>query len=149
MKKSAIIFIILVTMAALTACTNTAVNSDTANATNTIIEMALDEGYDDIDPFIDERLFCVSDDLDTLIAQGNLEMDGENGILEVKNNKTKEVLWSSTWEGNVQSEAFSISLENLKKEDEYVACFTGTRINHATIEIAFESDFVQEREKPL
>lgn len=111
--------------------------------------MALDEGYDDIDPFIDERLFCVSDDLDTLIAQGNLEMDGENGILEVKNNKTKEVLWSSTWEGNVQSEAFSISLENLKKEDEYVACFTGTRINHATIEIAFESDFVQEREKPL
>lgn len=50
---------------------------------------------------------------------------------------------------NVQSEAFSISLENLKKEDEYVACFTGTRINHATIEIAFESDFVQEREKPL
>ena len=97
MKKSAIIFIILVTMAALTACTNTAVNSDTANATNTIIEMALDEGYDDIDPFIDERLFCVSDDLDTLIAQGNLEMDGENGILEVKNNKTKEVLWSSTW----------------------------------------------------
>lgn len=149
MKKSAIIFIILVTISALTACTNTAVNSDTANATNTIIEMALDEGYDDIDPFIDERLFCVSDDLDTLIAQGNLEMDGENGILEVKNNKTKEVLWSSTWEGNVQSEAFSISLENLKKEDEYVACFTGTRINHATIEIAFESDFVQEREKPL
>lgn len=136
-------------MAALTACTNTAVNSDTANATNTIIEMALDEGYDDIDPFIDERLFCVSDNLDTLIAQGNLEMDGENGILEVKNNKTKEVLWSSTWEGNVQSEAFSISLENLKKEDEYVVCFTGTRINHATIEIAFESDFVQEREKPL
>ena len=149
MKKSAIIFIILVTMAALTACTNTAVNSDKANATNTIIEMALDEGYDDIDPFIDERLFCVSDDLDTLIAQGNFEMDGENGILEVKNNKTKEVLWSSTWEGNVQSEAFSISLENLKKEDEYVACFTGTRINHATIEIAFESDFVQERETPL
>ena len=149
MKKSAIIFIILVTMAALTACTNTAVNSDTANATNTIIEMALDEGYDDIDPFIDERLFCVSDNLDTLIAQGNLEMDGENGILEVKNNKTKEVLWSSTWEGNVPSEAFSISLENLKKEDEYVVCFTGTRINHATIEIAFESDFVQEREKPL
>lgn len=149
MKKSAIIFIILVTMAALTACTNTAVNSDTANATNTIIEMALDEGYDDIDPFIDERLFCVSDNLDTLIAQGNLEMDGENGILEVKNNKTKEVLWSSTWEGNVQSEAFSISLDNLKKEDEYVVCFTGTRINHATIEIAFESDFVQEREKPL
>ena len=149
MKKSAIIFIILVTMAALTACTNTAVNSDTANATNTIIEMELDEGYDDIDPFIDERLFCVSDNLDTLIAQGNLEMDGENGILEVKNNKTKEVLWSSTWEGNVQSEAFSISLENLKKEDEYVVCFTGTRINHATIEIAFESDFVQEREKPL
>ena len=149
MKKSAIIFIILVTMAALTACTNTAVNSDTANATNTIIEMALDEGYDDIDPFIDERLFCVSDNLDTLIAQGNLEMDGENGILEVKNNKTKEVLWSSTWEGNVQSEAFSISLENLKKEDEYVVCFTGTRINHATIEIAIESDFVQEREKPL
>ena len=37
---------------------------------------------------------------------------------------------------------------NLKKAEEYVMCFTGTDIMHATIEVDFESNFVQERESP-
>ena len=76
-------------------------------------------------------------------------MDGESGILEVKNNKTNEVLWSNSWEENVKPETFTISLKDLKKDDEYVVCFTGTKINQATIEITFESELVQESEKPL
>lgn len=52
-------------------------------------------------------------------------------------------MWSDTGEASVQEEAFSISLENLKKDDEYAICFTGTKINHATIEVTFDSDVMQ------
>lgn len=145
MKKTAILCLILIGVMTLTACTSAV---STAVDTKTTIEMELNENYDDTDPFINEKLFCVSEDLDTLAAKGTFEMDGRTGILELKNNKTDEVLWSNMWEGTVKSESFSISLENLKKAEEYVVCFTGTEITHATIEVAFESDFVQERETP-
>ena len=132
----------------MTSCMNANANvPDTEDKVT--IEMKLDENYDDTDPFINERLFCVSEDLDTLTAEVTFEMDGESGILEVKNNKTNEVLWSNSWEENVKPETFTISLKDLKKDDEYVVCFTGTKINQATIEITFESELVQEREKPL
>ena len=137
MKKLAALCIALIGMVSLTSCMNANANvPDTEDKVT--IEMKLDENYDDTDPFINERLFCVSEDLDTLTAEVTFEMDGESGILEVKNNKTNEVLWSN-----------SISLKDLKKDDEYVVCFTGTKINQATIEITFESELVQEREKPL
>ena len=96
----------------LTACMSA---SDTAKDTEaTTIEMKLDENYDDADPFIHEKLFCVSQDLDKLAAKGTFEMDGKTGTLEAKNNQTKKVLWSNAWKGTVNSESFSISLENLK-----------------------------------
>lgn len=91
----------------------------------------------------------VSNDLDNLIAELSLEIDGESASLEVKDNKTNEVLWSNIWNESVDSETFTISLKNLKKENEYVVCFTGTKINNAKINITFDSDLVQEREKPL
>ena len=147
MKKIAILFIMLVSMAVLTACVGNA--ADTSSGNKTTIEMELDKNYDDSDPFVNAKLFCVSEDLDAISAEGTLAMDGESGILEVKNNRTDEILCSDIWEGTVKSETFSISLENLKKEDEYAVYFTGTKINHAAIAITFESDFVQEREKPL
>lgn len=148
MKKIVILWIMLVSIAGLTACVR-ATTSDTSSENNTTIEMKLDENYDDTDPFINERLFYVSEDLDALTMEGTLEMEGERGILEIKDNKTKEVLWSNTWEESVKSEVFSISLKSLKKENEYVISFTGTKIKHAAMEISFESDLVQEREKPL
>ncbi len=145
MKKTKILCLIIIGMMTLTACTSAA---GTAGNTKTTIEMELNENYDDADPFINESLFCVSEDVDALTAKGTIEMDGRTGILEVKNNKTNEVLWSNMWEGIVQSESFSISLKNLKKAEEYVVCFMGTGITHTTIEVAFESDFVQEKETP-
>ena len=78
-----------------------------------------------------------------------MEMDGEKGILEIKNNKTNEILWSNTWDGAVELTTFSISLDNLKKDDEYAVCFTGTGIKNTIISISFENDYVKEREKPL
>ena len=149
MKRIAIL-IMLISITGLTACANSSTPPKNASSQNTTtIVMELDENYDDTDPFVNEKLFCVSEDLDSLTATGTLDMDGGNGSLEVKNNKTNEVLWSETWETSVEEEAFSISLENLKKDDEYVICFTGTEINHATVEVAFNSDVVQERERPL
>ena len=119
MKKLAALCIALIGMVSLTSCMNANANvPDTEDKVT--IEMKLDENYDDTDPFINERLFCVSEDLDTLTAEVTFEMDGESGILEVKNNKTNEVLWSNSWEENVKPETFTISLKDLKKDDEYV-----------------------------
>lgn len=150
MKKISILFIMLMSMIGLTACVTANANaSDTSDGNKTTIKMELDKDYDDTDPFVNEMLFCVSEDLDTLSAGGTLIMDGENIILEVKNNKTNVVLWSNEWEGNHKPEPFTISLEELKKEDEYVVCLTGRKINYATLEITFDSSVVQERAKPL
>lgn len=150
MRKIAMLFIMLLSMAGLTACGNANANaSDTSDGNRMTIKMELDKDYDDTDPFVNEMLFCVSEDLDALSAEGTLKMDGENIILEVKNNKTNVVLWSNEWEGNHKPEPFTISLEELKKEDEYVVCLTGRKINHAALEITFDSSVVQERAKPL
>ncbi len=150
MKKMIFLCTMLLCITIMTACSNP--NADTHNTSDkdsTIIEMELDQNYDEADPFISEKLFCVLDDLDNLTAGGTFEMDGEKGILEVKNNKTNEVLWSKTWEQNVKSENISVSLADLKKDDEYVVCFTGTKINQAKIKITFDNSLVGERERPL
>lgn len=146
MKRVVVLCALVISMIALTSCMGAAAN--TKSIDGTMLELSLNENYDDTEPFINEKLFCVSEDLDNLTAKCRLEMDGEKGTLEVKNNKTNEVLWSDTWEGAVKSSTFSISLDNLKKDSEYVVCFTGTGIKNATIEATFDSDMVQERERP-
>ena len=147
MKKILVLCIALISMAALASCISSIANANTADGVK--IEMQLNENYDDTEPFINEKLFCVSNDLENVTAKCELEMDGEKGILEIKNNKTNEILWSNTWDGAVELTTFSISLDNLKKDDEYAVCFTGTGIKHTIISISFENDYVQEREKPL
>ena len=76
-------------------------------------------------------------------------MDGERGTVEIKDNKTDEVLWHHTWTERVRSETCSISLDNLKKDSGYVVCFTGTKIYRALVKITFASPLVRERVKPL
>ncbi len=150
MKKIIILCTMLLCIAFMTACGSPNVDTHTISDEDyTIIEMELDQNYDESDPFISERLFCVLDDTDHLTAEGTFEMDGEKGTLEVKNNNTNEVLWSKTWGQNVKSENFSVSLADLKKDGEYVVCFTGTKINQAKIKITFENSLVEERERPL
>lgn len=60
--------------------------------------MESDEDYNDIDRFINEKLFCVSGDLEVLTAEVLLAMDGESDILEIKGNKTNESLRSNAWD---------------------------------------------------
>ena len=147
MKKFLVLCIMLVSIVALTSCKSSIANANTTGDVK--IEMQLNENYDYTEPFINEKLFCVSKDLENVTAKCELEMDGEIGILEIKNNKTSEVLWSNTWNGTVELTTFSISLDNLKKDDEYAVCFTGTGIKNAIISISFENNYVQERETPL
>lgn len=86
MKRIAIL-IMLISITGLTACANSSTPPKNASSQNTTtIVMELDENYDDTDPFVNEKLFCVSEDLDSLTATGTLDMDGGNGSLEVKNN---------------------------------------------------------------
>lgn len=107
MRKICILCIALISMIALTSCKST---SDGVK-----IEMQLNGNYDDTEPFVHEKLFYLSKDLETLTAKCELEMDGERGVLEVKDNKTDEVFWSNSWDGAVELTPFSVSLDNLKK----------------------------------
>lgn len=123
-------------------------DSITENA-ETVIELELTEDYDDTDPFVNGKLFYASADIDVLEAAASFQMDGESGILEIKDNKTNQVLWSKTWNESIDNDTFTISLINIKKEKEYVICFTGTKINDAEIRVTFDNNLVQERERPL
>lgn len=115
----------------------------------TLIEMELTSNYDTSDPFINEKLFYVSDSVDALKLNVSFRMEGESGMLEIADHETKQVLWSDTWNGNVPNTAFSISLDTLEKEKEYVIRFTGTKINDAKIVITSDSKLVKERERPM
>ncbi len=121
---------------------------DVSDDENSIFEMELDKYYDDTDPFVNERLFCVSEDISTLKSEISFQMDGKNGIVEIKDNETDELIWTNTWNENIENDTFTISLNNILKENEYVIRFVGTEINYAKIKVVFESDLVQERERP-
>lgn len=153
MKRLFTFLLAIVCIVGLAACQKTGASQPSAignpKSENTSIEMELDQNYDDADPFINARLFCVSEDIAELIASGSFQMDGESGIVEIRDNRTNEVLWSNTWSGRADTETFSISLHDLKKEKEYAVYFTGTKIKYAKIKLTFESDLVQERERPL
>lgn len=107
MRKICILRIALISMIALTSCKST---SDGVK-----IEIQLNGNYDDTEPFVHEKLFYLSKDLETLTAKCELETDGERGVLEVKDNKADEVFRSNSWDGAVELTPFSVSLDNLKK----------------------------------
>ena len=93
MKKITVLFISLIIMASLTACANADNPApDIADEDKLTLKMEFDKNYDDAAPFVNEKLFTVSEDMETLIAEGTLNLNGESVILEVKNNKTKTIL---------------------------------------------------------
>lgn len=75
-------------------------------------------------------------------------MEGESGIVKIKDRNTDEVLWGNTWDESVGSDTVSVALNNLQKEKEYVVQFTGTKINYALVKVTFESELVQEKARP-
>ena len=141
MKRIAILLLCIICSTDLLACQK-------ADET-TVIEMEMDQNYDLSDPFVNARLFCVAEDLDALEAEIAFQMDGERGVVEIKDNQTDEVLWSNTWLQSTDGDTVAVTLKGLKKEGEYALWFTGTKIIHAKVTASFAGGLVQEREKPM
>ena len=142
----------IISVVSLFACQKASANqsnvSDTEETQKTVLEMEMNANYSNSDPFENGRLFCVSEDIETLDAEVYFQMDGERGIVEIKDRNSDEVLWSNTWDENVNGDTLSVSLNNLQNEKEYVVRFTGTKINHAVVKVTFESELVQEKSRP-
>lgn len=151
-KKFAIFLVGIISAVSLIACQKANANqsntSDTEETQKTVLEMEMNANYSNSDPFENGRLFCVSEDIETLDAEVCFQMDGERGIVEIKDRNADEVLWSNTWDENVNGDTLSVSLNNLQNEKEYVVRFTGTKINHAVVKVTFESELVQEKSRP-
>ena len=151
-KKIAIFLVGIISVVSLFACQKASANqsnvSDTEETQKTVLEMEMNANYSNSDPFENGRLFCVSEDIETLDAEVYFQMDGERGIVEIKDRNSDEVLWSNTWDENVNGDTLSVSLNNLQNEKEYVVRFTGTKINHAVVKVTFESELVQEKSRP-
>lgn len=139
MKK--ILLLLLCTLLLLSGCTEI--------TSPTLIQMELTSDYDTSDPFINEKLFCVDENLDILELDISLQMKGGSGILEIADNKTKQVIWSDTRDGDVDKTKFAVSLDAIEKEKEYVIRFTGIKIKYAKVVITSKDNLVKEREKPL
>lgn len=151
-KKLLFFLVGIISVVSLFACQKASANqsnvSDTEETQKTVLEMEMNANYSNSDPFENGRLFCVSEDIETLDAEVCFQMDGERGIVEIKDRNADEVLWSNTWDENVNGDTLSVSLNNLQNEKEYVVRFTGTKINHAVVKVTFESELVQEKSRP-
>ena len=151
-KKFTAFLVGIISVVSLMACqkanTNQSNVSDAEELHKTVLEMEMNANYSSSDPFENGRLFCVSEDIETLDAEVYFQMDGESGIVEIKDRNADEVLWSNTWDENVSGDTVTVSLNHLQKEKDYVVRFTGTKINHAVVKVAFESELVQEKSRP-
>lgn len=150
--KKIILLVVMISVASLTACSK-ADDNQLGRAANgksekIVLEMDMDANYSNSDPFENGLLFCVSEDVDTLDAEVSFQMDGESGIVEIKDRNADGILWSKIWDENISDDTFTITLENLKKEKEYVVQFTGTKINYAVVKVSFDNEFVQEKTRP-
>lgn len=152
-QKKLLFFLVgIISVVSLFACQKASANqsnvSDTEETQKTVLEMEMNANYSNSDPFENGRLFCVSEDIETLDAEVYFQMDGERGIVEIKDRNADEVLWSNTWDEKVSGDTITVSLNNLQKEKEYDVRFTGTKINHAVVNVTFESELVQEKSRP-
>lgn len=145
MKNNKIIvcFMLILAIALLSSC------NSVSGKTKMVIEMELTSNYDNNEPFINEKLIYVSDNIDALNLDVSFQMKGESGTLEIADNETQQVLWSNAWNGDIEKTKFIISLDKLDKEKEYVIRFIGTKISYAKIVITSESSLIKERDKPI
>lgn len=150
MKNKIVVSIMPVLIVALLAsCSNIAVSGDlNVETVATAIEMEMDSHYDDFDPFINEKLIFISDDVENVGFDVSFQMVAESGLLEIADNETKEVIWSKSWNEHAD-EKFSFSLSGLDKEKEYVIRLTCTKVENTKLVITSDSSLVKERERPL
>ncbi len=117
------------------------------SSTNFKTEMEILEDYDDTDPFIDERLFYVTDNTESLKLDISFQIESESSVLEILDNETNEVLWRTELQEN-ENDKVIVPLKSLKKDEEYVIKFTGTKIEYVKIIISSNDKLIKERVKP-
>ena len=121
MNKKIIIFLIgIICTVGLMACQKTNMNqsniSDTEETYKTVLEMEMNANYSNSDPFENGRLFCVSEDIETLNAEVYFQMDGESSIVEIKDRNADEVLWSNTRNENVSGDTVTFDSELVQEK---------------------------------
>ena len=98
---------------------------------------------------MNESLFTVTENIDSLDLVVTFTMEGDSGVLEIADNHTAAVLWSDQWEENVEDSTFTVPLDSLEKDGEYVVRFTGTKIEYAKVLVTCDSDLIQKRDRPV
>ena len=135
--------IIVVALLLFTGCDSNAVMK------NFEMEMDITEDYDDNDPFIDERLFYVTENVDELKIDFEINFDGVEGVLEIADNKHKNIIWETAFNETTNNLKLTAALSSLENDKEYVIRFIGYDIKKVEIVMTSESAVIKEREKPI
>lgn len=119
--KKLLFFIVgTISVVSLFACQKANANqsnvSDTEETQKTVLEMEMNANYSNSDPFENGRLFCVSEDIETLNAEVYFQMDGESSIVEIKDRNADEVLWSNTRNENVSGDTVTFDSELVQEK---------------------------------
>lgn len=134
--------LVLLSLVLLGGCT-----IEDSTPTPTTLEMTIGENYSLDEPFIDARLFYVTDDM-TLELNIDCDMIVGNATVEIYERDTNKVLWKENYKGKVVHQATSLTLD-VKKDVEYCIQFTGTNVKEAKVVLSTDSDNLKERAQPL
>ncbi len=116
-------------------------------ASSTVIEMELSRSYDDFDPYVNEALFYVAEGAGKVVFDAAFSMEGENGTLEIADNETKVGIWSRAWQGDAD-EKFTVELDGLAQDREYVVRLTGYGVERASVRLTSDDDGVMGQARP-
>lgn len=141
--RGALIAMSCIMLFSLSACTNS------SSQTQFVMEMEMSEGYDENQPFINEKLFTVSENVESLELSTTFELVGETATLKIFDRETEAILFEQdTWNTNVDKTNFIITLDNLEKDREYVIQLTCENIEYVKLVITSENSLIKEKEKP-
>ncbi len=113
-----------------------------------VLKLEMDENYSSTDPFVNAKLFTVTEDIDSLDVTFTYTVEAENCLLEIIDNETKEPLWSTSLAGVSEVTNQNFTVDGFEKDGEYALHFTGTKVKVANITLSIDSPAVQERSRP-
>lgn len=114
------------------------------------IEMELTSHYDNADPFVNEQLFYVSENIDSVDFEAYLHMKSETCLLEIVDNATQEPLVEIFWRESFNEsgkDKETITLVDLDKDKEYAIRLTCTEVEQVSLVITSDSSLVKAREQ--
>lgn len=142
-KRIVLLFAIILLFSFFSACSD--------NHSSFVIEMELTSSYDDADPLVNEQLFYVSDDMDSVDFKAYLQMRSKTCLLEIADNETQELMVEVFWRESFNDrgeDRENITLFDLDKDKEYVIRLTCTEVENVKLIITSASSLVKLREQP-